>query len=170
MAKREKIIILLMIVAILFGAYNFFLSAPPEPTEDDSGMSIEALNSFVVGAARDLFGDKTSDSDAYILDQAQTAWRTNPFYLSGQNLSAQRAARKVEEDPRRAVRLAYTGYIEVAHKRLAIINDLEYETGESLSQPGYFVKSITPKRVVLGVEGENENLILPLEEQSFNLR
>jgi hypothetical protein len=128
-------------------------------------MSIEALNKFVVGAAQELFSEKSAEIDAYILDQAQSAWRKDPFFISGQSLSPQRAAKAFNQDPRQAVRLAYTGYIEVSDKRLAIINELEYETGEALNQPGYYIKQITPKRVVVGIEGETQNIILPLEEQ-----
>ena len=166
MAKREKIIIVLMVAAILYGVYNFFLTSPPEPTTEVSeGMGIEALNKFVVGAAQDLFSEKSADVDTYIISQAQAEWAHDPFYLSGKSVTAQKAAKDVAAVAQKEVRLAYTGFIEVASKRLAIINDLEYETGEALNQPGYYVKLITPKRVILGIEGEIENVILPLEEQ-----
>lgn len=155
-----------MVVAILYGVYNFFLSSPPETTTEVSEeMGVDALNKFVVGAAQELFSEKSSEIDAYVLDQAQAEWTHDPFYQSGKNLTAQAASREAERAARQSVRLIYTGFIEVADKRLAIINDLEYETGEALNQPGYYVKLITPKRVVLGVEGEIENVILPLEEQ-----
>jgi hypothetical protein len=165
MAKREKIIILLMIVSILYGVYSFFLTSPPEPPEDTEDMTIEALNQFVVGAAQELFSEKTVAVDDYILSQAASAWQKDPFMPTGPGHGSQNAAKKMELEQRQAIRLAYTGYIEVSDKRLAIINDLEYETGEALNQPGYYVKQITPKRVVVGIEGETQNIILPLEEQ-----
>ena len=166
MAKREKIIIVLMVAAILYGVYNFFLTSPPETTTEVSEvMGIEALNKFVVGAAQELFSEKSADVDSYIISQAQAEWTHDPFYLSATSISAQKAAKDVAAGAQKEVRLAYTGFIEVANKRMAIINDLEYETGEALNQPGYYVKLITPKRVVLGIEGEIENVILPLEEQ-----
>jgi hypothetical protein len=164
MAKREKIIIIVMIVAILYGVYSFFLTSPPEAPVENEAMGIETLNNFVVGAAQELFSEKSITTDGYILNQAQAEWTQDPCYVSGDSLSSQRAA-KVVDDPSQKIRLAYTGYIEVADKRLAIINDLEYETGEQLNQPGYYVKLITSRRVVLGVDGAIENIILPLEEQ-----
>ena len=165
MAKREKIIIIAMIVAILYGVYSIFLTSPPETPEENDAMGLETLNNFVVGAAQELFSEKSITTDAHILNQAQAAWNKNPFYVSENSLSAKRAAKSIDQDPSKKVRLVYTGYIEVAENRLAIINDLEYATGEPLNQPGYYVKLITPKRVVLGVEGAIENIILPLEEQ-----
>ena len=166
MAKREKIVILVMIVAILYGVYSFFLSSPPpEAPGQNEAMGIETLNNFVVDAAQELFSEKSAAIDGYILSQARSEWAKDPFYVSANRLSSQRAAKDIDLDQNQKIRLTYTGYIEVANKRLAIINDLEYETGEALNQPGYYVKLITPKRVVLGVEGEIENVILPLEEQ-----
>ncbi len=165
MAKREKIIIVVMVVAILFGGYSIFLTSPPEVPEENEAMGIETLNKFVVGAAQELFSEKSAAIDGYILNQARAEWPMDPFYVSANRLSAKRAAKAVDQGPSQKIQLAYTGYIEVADKRLAIINDLEYETGEPLSQPGFYVKLITPKRVVLGVEGDIENVILPLEEQ-----
>ena len=47
---------------------------------------------------------------------------------------------------------------------LAIINGIEYEAGDELDFGGHIVKSISPKRVVVGPAGDATNFILPLEE------
>ena len=41
---------------------------------------------------------------------------------------------------------------------------MEYEVGEPLDIPGFSVKYIAPHQVVVKVEGQIDNLILPLEE------
>jgi hypothetical protein len=50
-------------------------------------------------------------------------------------------------------------------KRLAIINGMEYETGDILEPDGFIIRNITPSRVVIAPAGKKKKtLILPMEE------
>ena len=62
------------------------------------------------------------------------------------------------------VKLVYSGYLKIGDMILAIINGTEYGIGEPLDIPGFSVKYIAPHQVVVEVEGQIDNLILPLEE------
>jgi hypothetical protein len=67
---------------------------------------------------------------------------------------------KPEEKPD----LHYSGYLQLGAKRMAIINGMEYEEGEMLPASGYFIRSISPKSVVVGKIGESKSHVLPLDE------
>jgi len=59
----------------------------------------------------------------------------------------------------------YSGYLEIGDRRLAIINGIEYETGDELAMGGYIVRGIYPNRVVIEVKWRKEKIIVPLEEE-----
>ena len=51
------------------------------------------------------------------------------------------------------------------NKRLAIINDLEYEVGDKLEPGGLILRNIHPNHVVVGsAVHNNKKVILPMEE------
>lgn len=165
MSKREKIIVLLMFVAIVLGAYNFFQQPEASLPEANSGADLESLNRIAVNAAKNFFNKQAVETERQVIDLARNAWSQDPFVKSRALLSAERPPTPSVAKPTvQRVALAYTGYVQVDGKRLAIINDREYETGEALVEPGYHVRSITPKRVLIAVEGEGAPLSLPLEE------
>jgi hypothetical protein len=59
----------------------------------------------------------------------------------------------------------YSGYLEMADKKLAIINGIEYKAGEMIvNGGGYIVSSIFPTRVALELIGGKNRITLPLEE------
>jgi hypothetical protein len=50
-------------------------------------------------------------------------------------------------------------------KKFAVINGLEYTTGDELVQGGFIVGSITPSQVVIISTGRNKKrFVFPLEE------
>ena len=54
MAKREKIILLVMIIVIAFGGYTYFFSSKTKTIIDDSNRNLSDLKDFVIGAATNL--------------------------------------------------------------------------------------------------------------------
>ena len=62
------------------------------------------------------------------------------------------------------MKLSYTGFLQVEDSLLAVVNGMEYETGEQLNQAGYYIKSISPAKVVIGIANNSKTIILPLDE------
>ena len=60
--------------------------------------------------------------------------------------------------------IIYTGYLEMGPKRLAIINGMEYESGESLAKGGHTVGLIYPDKVVIVTRDNNQKVAVPLVE------
>jgi hypothetical protein len=61
--------------------------------------------------------------------------------------------------------VSYTGFLRMGDKRFAIINGVEYASGDRLDQGEYMVSSITPSQVVIVSTGRSKKrFIFPLEE------
>jgi hypothetical protein len=61
--------------------------------------------------------------------------------------------------------MIYTGFLRMDDKRLAIINGMEYEVGDSLEPGGFVIRSISAGRVVIAPPGKKKKTItLPMEE------
>ena len=162
MSNREKIIVGLMVLAVVYGVYVMFFESPKQTKTFSAGgdRQLEALNSFITKVA-----DKTksgpSKKQAYILKKAQADWKQDPF--------VQLQPKKVEEDtgpaPVLDARVRYTGFLQMGDTRLAIISGMEYEPGDRLEPGGFIIRSISPNRVVVSPPGKNkESMILPMEE------
>ena len=164
MLSREKIIVLLMIMAVIYGAYSLFLSTGDKPSAQGSMEKMAELKNFVVEAATNLSSEAVSAADKYIIEQAEKAWPGSPFLQSGSLLTSQPFEAAKAEVKRESVKMAYTGYLQTENSLLAIVNGREYETGEQLSEAGYYIKSISPYKVVVGVENNPKTIILPLDE------
>ena len=62
----------------------------------------------------------------------------------------------------------YSGYLEMVGVRIAIINGMEYETGDEIVGGPYVLRGIYPNRVVIGikgVDGEKGKITVPIEEE-----
>ncbi|MEJ2286144.1 MAG: hypothetical protein P8X85_21420 [Desulfobacterales bacterium] len=162
MSNREKIIVGLMVLSVIYGVYILFFESPEKAASFDSGgaRELEALNTFITKVA-----DKTksgpSKEQAYVLNKAQTAWKQDPLI--------QLESKEVEVDtgpePVLDARVQYTGFLQMGETRLAIINGTEYETGDRLEPQGFVIRRILPNQVVVSPPGEKKKLmILPMEE------
>jgi len=162
MSNREKIIVGLMVLSVIYGVYILFFESPQKTASFDSGgaRELEALNTFITKVA-----DKTksgpSKEQAYVLNKAQSAWKQDPLI--------QLESKKVEVDtgpePVLDARVQYTGFLQMGDSRLAIINGTEYEIGDRLEPQGFVIRRILPNQVVVSPPGKKKKLmILPMEE------
>ncbi len=163
MKKREKIIVALMLIALLYGVYSFVSPRPsqnPNVPADQRLAGVKALSSQV---AEDLKKDTLTETEKYVLERAEAEWPSDPFL--GEKLSSSpqsaRGAGGLPSD------FNYSGYVDVGRKRLAIINGMEYQVGEQLQSGGYIVQSIDPEKVVLEDIGKRGYLILPYSGELF---
>jgi hypothetical protein len=71
-------------------------------------------------------------------------------------------SRSAKEAARAIPNLAYSGFLEIGSKRLAIINGMEYEAGDRVNPGALSIKSILPNKVIMtSSQGE---IVLPLQE------
>lgn len=153
-----------MILAVIYGVYTVFFAGPRKvaPIKSSADTELQTLNAFITKVA-----DKTKQGltpkQAYIFEKAETEWRQDPL------LQIQPKPSKEEAAERQPLvlnsKLMYTGFLQMGNKRLAIINDLEYEVGDRLEPGGLILRNIHPNHVVIGSSVQkNKKVILPMEE------
>lgn len=161
MSTREKIVIIIMILAIAYAGYDFFLSSPPKTTSVDTERELELLNKLVTDVTQNLSKEDLSETDAYILARAEVDWVKDPFCKEKFISETPKSAAKVSHE----ITFNYSGFVEMAQKKMAIINGLEYETGEELELGGHIVRKIYPNKVVIEVREKKRKIIVPLVEE-----
>jgi hypothetical protein len=164
MSKREKIILAVMLVALAIAAFIFF-SGPsaqnPSVANEKELANVKALSTQLT---TDVKKDALTDSEKYVLERAEADWPRDPFL--GKKLSpvSQIAGGAAGTRP---ADFAYSGYLDVGNRRLAIINGLEYLVGDQLESGGFVVKSIDPEKVVLEDIGKGGLLTIPFTGEIF---
>ena len=161
MSKREKILVGLSLVAVVYGIYVWFLSSPQKTATAFSDNDQKALKAFILKVAEKT-SNKLSKSQAYVLRKAETQWIRDPLIQIEPKSSEEVEDR---QEPVLTSEAIYSGFLRMGDKRLAIINGMEYETGDILEPDGFIIRSISPSRVVIAPPGKTKKtLTLPMEE------
>jgi hypothetical protein len=147
--KREKIILGVMAVAILYGLFTFITGSS---LKKHVAISPEAktneINSLASDTTSAISKDALSVTEAYAISRIEADWLHDPFYEKkaySEMVQTAKAAPKVDAK----VNFSYTGYMEYGGRQMAIINGLEYGVGEALDVPGYILRSISPVKVTI---------------------
>ena len=167
MSKREKIILVVVFFAVMYGAYQIFLSSPIKTTSVDTEEETKLAKKLVKDLTGHLNKINTSGPENYIISKAEAKWVKDPFYKKKFPV-IKKVKKEVPKDTLSTLqrsRFTYSGYIEMGEKRLAIINGMEYQTGEELKTGGWIVLSIYPTRVVIGIKGKQNKRIIHLVEE-----
>lgn len=162
MKKREIILVVLAVVIVMYGLFDFFkLSGKWQNDEgDEIAAEINKIATFAETTQTELAAvvEKNEFPDmGYLFSKAESKWQNDPFLVYD--------AKQLDEDVSTDIlpELSYNGYIKAGKKILAIVNGMEYAPGEKLKVAGYKVTRITPSTVVLLTEF-NKEIILQLEE------
>lgn len=157
MSKREKIILIVLTVAVLFGGYTyFFQSSKTAKGPVVPKASVAELNTFVLETAKNLMGFDLSKAEAHAIARAEALW-VRDIYLSGKDLE--------EEELLLGVSFIYSGYLEIGSRKMAVVNGLEYKEGDEIEPGGYIVRSIQPNKVVIEVKGKKQKTVVPLIDE-----
>ena len=152
-----------MLVVVAYGGYSLFFDADDQAIVASSRQKLAELKKFVIDAATSLSSEYISTADNYIIDKAEKVWPQDPFLKVAAPLTSEPFQASAEVTVQ-TVQMYYTGYLQTAETRIAIVNGSEYETGEQLSDAGYYVKRIMPSKIVLGIENSPDTITLPLDE------
>jgi hypothetical protein len=170
MTTREKIIVGLMLLTVTYGVYTVFFEGKAKPRETatiSATKQLENLNAFITKVA-EASRAGLSKNDEYIIQLAEAEWKQDPLIsaeLKDRPESEIQKATRVTRVPTPDLNIAYTGFMQMGDKKFAIINGLEYASGDRLEQGDYIVRSITPRQVVIVSTGRSKKkFIFPLEE------
>lgn len=166
MTTREKIIVGLMLVVVAFGAYELFLAPKPGAVPlQTSAQGLESLNEFInkVSVANQKGG--LSETEAHIIKSAEADWARDPMLVIPKKAAPKPVEPVKKAAPPQTVDLVYTGYMEMADKTLAIVNGMEYETGDVIEPGALRVRNIFPNKIeVVATERGGKIYTIPLTE------
>lgn len=139
-----------MAAAVLLAGY---LYVDPMMTASRDGIETQpdgpALD-FAQKVIQKLKEDTSLTRDLFTIRSAERKWEKDPF-LKNDALLSDSPKHKIPENA--AVNTdtesnwVYTGFIEVGAQRLAIINGMEYTSGDAIDDQGYYVRRIQPHQV-----------------------
>ena len=165
LTRQQIIIISIMVVAILYGAYNFFIVPGTKSVSFDAGKKPVELEAFVADVTANMTKGSLSAADAYTINSAETAWKRDPFYEK-KSFRDWRMLKepKADKDSKAEPIFNYSGYLKFDKKEMVIINGVEYEAGNNLEIEGYVLEKIAPDKVVIVNKKSRLRFEVPLQE------
>ncbi len=157
MTRREKII-LAITGLVAAGGLMVLLGGktpPPGAPQPAPGASGEAARA--AGMLKSIQEAAMGKGEVAVLAAIDRPWRVAAFY--DRPLAGHEAAVKPATLPR------YTGFVELGSGKLAVIDGMEYQAGDSLEGGGYKVLSVTPDQVVLESLAGGTRVTVPYEGQ-----
>lgn len=164
MSKREKIILAVMVLVVIYGVYSLFFASAKKIAGGVPKKNPQEINQFVMGVAARL-SDEASTKQAHVLALAKSEWPRDPFLALKPPEETRTVVETVAPEKLPEETFTYSGYLQMGDRTLAIINGIEYETGDRLEKDGSIVKKIGPERVVIGPRSNRgKDRTLKLEE------
>lgn len=156
MKNREKLIVAMTIVAAIYGALDFMSGKRPPPPASVVAAAPD-LEATLATQLASLTESKKIDH-GYLADQISAAWPPDIFLRH----KPQKIAASVEIDDTAIdfqfdpQEFSYSGYLQMADEKIAIINGLDYREGETINQ--YHLKTISSEMIQLARDGLTFNI------------
>jgi len=155
--KREFIILSVTLLAVIYLVISHFFSKPMTMTQVPEA---DSATGFVTVVAQSMAENSITKTELLILKKAQAPWEKQPFLMGSEPISLAAHQSELVETPRENT-FIFSGDIEFAGKRLAIINGTEYATGEQVEGSQYWVRDIFPDQVLLS-DKQDRTQIVPM--------
>jgi hypothetical protein len=149
---RQIVILGLMVLAILYGAYEFLGPRLGLKGPGKAAVPVADVKKFVADVSTGIAADANGEFEVYTAVRAETPWGRDPFLERAgyvEYAALQEGMMKAKAASGKAVTFAYTGYLDTGKKRVAIVNGVEYLAGEPLVEEGYVLRAIDKTRVVI---------------------
>ena len=168
--KRQILILVVMLLAVFYGAYEFFSTGRKGRAVIDTAKKAMDLNAFMGDITLALETEASSPVDAHMIKRAEAEWPRDPFYepIDKREEAIEKAAAHAQqvETVTTALKgqLSYTGYLDTGSKTIAIVNGNEYATGDALDVEGYVLNGIYPTKIVIYNKVARLTIEIPLKE------
>ncbi len=163
--KREKIIMGLLAIVLLYAAFDHLMSSKKGQGED-MGRKTAELNTFVTDITAGVGKNLSNNLGVLVFSRAEKEWTQDPF-LDGKAYKSWTEAKMPAKERLAAapkIEIAYTGYLEVGRTRMAIVNGVEYREGEALDIKGFVLKTVSPTSIAVENRATRTLLNVPLQE------
>lgn len=168
--KRQILILVVMLLAVLYGAYEFFSTGRKGRAVVNTAKKAADLNAFIGDITVSLTKDTPSPVDAYMIKRAEAGWFRDPFYEPKNDREEAIAKEAAHAQQVQAAATAlkgqfnYTGYVDMGRKKIAVVNGNEYVTGDALDVDGYVLNGIYPTKIVIYNKVTRLTIDIPLQE------
>jgi hypothetical protein len=168
MEKREKIILVLAISALLYGGFDYFILSSDKNkgiesvAENQFSNFIEKINTTL--ANLNTIEKKKANAD-YMISMIESEWKNDPFSKI-EKLSKENQGSSLDQGSSIDTEVGgwiYSGFIKLGNKMLAVIDGMEYTTGEYIKDSGYKIIRITSEKVLINSK-LNKKIVLYLNE------
>lgn len=143
-----------LIAAVIFGGYMFLFKDKKTAGKKETVTAAEpSVDTFVADQLRILNQYSVQEGEKNVLKKSEYEWRTDPF-ASPKLMELLEKGLGVKTDPEEQIpreeeQILYYGYIKLGKKFLAIINGMEYETGDTIKGTQYKILSASIDAVTL---------------------
>ncbi|MDP3283069.1 MAG: hypothetical protein Q8M56_01395 [Desulfobacterales bacterium] len=165
LTKQQIIILIIMAAAILYGIYDFYIVPRSKSGALDPGKKTAEVEAFMADVTAKMTKISLSAADVYVINRAETEWQHDPFYEK-KSFSDWKMFKepKTGKDSKEEPGFIYSGYLKFDKKEMAIINGVEYESGNHLETEGYVLEKIYPDKVVIVNKKIRSRVEAPLQE------
>jgi hypothetical protein len=165
MSKREKIILFVMALTLIYGFYVFFLedTSPPGVASLNPSARLDKFNKFITNVAEQTKGG-LSDVDSFVIENLATKWKKDPLLNAAKDFRFDKDRPELANASSEQIGIKYSGFLQMGDIKMAIIDGQEYEQGDTLQPSGYTVGTIYPDRVIIIIRSGKYNVTVPLEE------
>jgi len=166
MSKREKIIVILCLVVSVYGVADFLLfsnNKNNQKTELSAAGAHETTINFAAQAMSQFSKIELLMRQTHgrvLVEKIESDWERDPFVQTLKVKSVKVASPRLSLDVSNYI---YSGYMAAGENSFAIINGVEYRTGETINASELKVIKITPKKVVLKTNARQAVLFLKEE-------
>ena len=151
MNKREKIIVAMAIIALLYGIWNY-LFEHKKKNISLTKINIESLKKSALAIA-----NKTNLSNQDKVIYALIEKNIHDPFMYFKSKKFNRDAKKINQK----ISFEYKGFVVSGNKRIAIINGRDYCEGEELKERGFKVCNILEDKVIIKGPGKNNFIVVP---------
>ena len=164
MFKRKQILVAAAVISVLIGCVYFFTGIPNKKEKSYNPMRAVEVQSFINEELARSAREMPNAFDLYIVRRAGTDWEGNPFSYKAALVRKTNIPSDGEADSQKPPLFLYTGYIETENRKVAVIDNTECLAGDPLNREGFFVKKISPDRVIVEDRKEKKDYEIPLYE------
>jgi hypothetical protein len=165
LSLREKVFISLVAAAGLFALISLLYPSSSTGTAERSERQAAQLNDFSSKLALQMARNGVLPFEAAAIKKAAEPWKKNPFLKMKRRDQVEKDQTKKTPDAVDAPKLAYSGYLRMGKRILAIIDGLEYEAGERLTdRPTLALQRISSDRIVLVQTDTGAKIVVPMEK------
>lgn len=155
MTKREKIILFLTGIVILYGAYSFIFPSKTKQTINNQQANFNTLKTELLKSLNQHFLTPKEVRIYQLLKQKQLS---DPFLYT----TAPKATPSLTENSQNlSIQFKYTGYVFLNNNRFAVINGKEYKEGEPLEIRGFSLLKVNESYILIKGPGKNNIIKVP---------